>query len=41
MAVTLAMEQPGSDWCGIQRGSVLGPTTGGDRCGLGLVNVQG
>ena len=32
VAVTLAMEQPGSDWCGIQRGTVLGPTTGGDRC---------
>ena len=31
VAVTLAIERPGSDWCGIQRGTVLGPTTGGDR----------
>ncbi len=31
VAVTLAMEQAGSDWCGIQRGTVLGPATGGNR----------
>ena len=40
VAVTLAMEQPGSNWCGIQRGTVLGPDTSSDRwaaqhhCGL-------
>ena len=27
----MAVEPPGSDWSGIQRGSVLGPHTRGDR----------
>lgn len=31
VAVTVAVELPGSEWCGIKRGSLLGPSTGADR----------
>lgn len=31
VAVTVAVELPGSEWCGVNRGSLVGPSTGADR----------
>ena len=31
VAVTVAVELPGSEWCGVLRGSLIGPGTGTDR----------
>lgn len=36
VAVTLAVEQPGSEWCGILRGALIGADTGSDRSALHL-----